>query len=148
MRVLQNLIDIRFLSYIPRTDVCGNATSTQAVACHQYTTIVFHHTFPVAIDVMERQHDAYTNLTLSHIGLYHFRFSGHIDFLCRRRCRHQTIRRIWYLDKIALFQFVARRVHIRIRINQFLNGKTIITSYAKYGFPTLHFVHFPICLHL
>ena len=108
MRIFQNLIDIRVFSYIPCTDICRDAVSTQAVASHQYASIVFHHTLAVAIDIMQGQHDTYTNLALSHIGLQNLRLGRHADFLCRRfRCCIGGSRGEWNLDVVALLQFVA-----------------------------------------
>ena len=105
------------------------------LARHQQTTVVLHHPLAVTILTVQGQHNTDTDFTMAHIDIA--RRYG----LLGRRCDGRLLA-FWKgnLDRIALFKLVARLIHLRISIQQILNGEPIGTSYAKDSLLTLYLV--------
>ena len=65
--VSQYLVDIVLVGYVPCTDVGRDANGPQAVASHQYTTIVFQHALAIGTLVVQRQHHTHPDLSLAQV---------------------------------------------------------------------------------
>ena len=53
--------NIRILVQVPCKDVGVDALTTQAIARHEHTTVVFYHALSVAVHVVQRQHHAHVH---------------------------------------------------------------------------------------
>ena len=144
IRILQHLTDVGILGYVPSLDISRDAHCLQTVTSHQHTTIVFHHALAITIIVMQGKHNANTDCTLTHIGFLtgsnRIGLSWYLNLLwgSGRGRLLLRIRRERNLDEVATFQLIARRIHFGIGLDQFLNGKTILTGYAKNSLLTFH----------
>ena len=127
-RILQYLIDITVLSSVPSMHIDGEALFLQTVAGHQHPSIVFHHTSPVAIDIMQRKHHSQSYLTVTYIvSLGGSLLCGFTSLCC-------TLSLLCFLNRLRIrdiqnhsfLKFIAWLLHLRIRINQLFDGEPVI----------------------
>jgi len=117
--------------------VDGNARLLQAVAGHEDATVVLHHALSVAIDVMQRQHHSHADGALAHV----VGSNSRLHRLCGYNRRAlSTLAREWDPDDLTLLQLEVRGLHLRIRLNQLVDGDLILAGDAEDGLLALHLV--------
>ena len=138
-RIGQNLIDVRILSGIPGMHVDRHALFLQTVAGHEHATVVLCHATTVAVDIVQRQHHPKPDSP----------FADVVDSLCLLRIA-TGLGRLLCLGCLKfglgigdpqhgiLPQLVVRRVHLRIGLDQLLNGNTVHPGDAEDGFLLLY----------
>ena len=130
--------DVSILRHIPCSDIGRDTISLQTVASHQHAAIVLRHALAVAIFIVQRQHHPNTYRTLAHVSIgltLHRRLGHHVDIVLRLLAFGKR-----NLDNVTFLQFVARSLHLRIGINQFLHRNAIVTGYAEDGLFALYLV--------
>ena len=145
--IRQQLGDIGILSRIPGMHIHRDAQFLQTIAGHQHTTVILHHPSAVAIDIMQGQHHAQADGAVSDARIITSRTSLTSLTSITRTARHaRTARiactasfsRIGNLQHGALLQFVARLLHLRVGLQQFLDGQVIHPGDTKDRLLTLH----------
>ena len=150
MGIGQNAFYVSVFRNVPCPDVCRDAVCLQAVASHQHAAIELHHALAVTILVVQGQHDSDANLPVANVRSLHVGLRRQLwrQGSSRGSGRLGISRRIGNLDVVALFQLIARAVHLRIGIDEFLNGDSIFTGDAKNGLLAFHLVQLFEILHL
>ena len=145
----QHLINIVVLGRVPGVHVDGDALLLQAVAGHEHATVVFRHAPAVAVDVVQRQHHAQADGAVPDIvsrpqllAVVGGRLA--LRLLSRLALRLGALLALGLRERDvqhhAFLQLIAGGVHLRVGLDELLDGQAIVVGDAEDGLLLLHLV--------